>query len=197
MLKAPPAVRGISLVELLVSLVIASLGLLTLVALQAASLRYAQVSQRRAEVTLLAEDLLERLRVNTADSNDLKSYEYSDSFSAQASSPPGVPQVLCDNPAVQCTVAQMAAFDLYHWRQRVRTQLPKGAVLTRLTPVAAPAGAASSPVLDLWIAWRDPVQHQAAGAGGVARPAGECPSELALDSQLDVTVRCLAWRVRR
>ncbi len=205
MLKVPAPARGVSLIELLVSLVIASLGLLTLVALQAASLRYTQVSQRRADVTLLAEFLMERLRVNTADASGLSAYEFSSSFSAQAAAPPGAPPVLCNSATSNCTVVQMAEFDLYTWRTLVRSQLPGGAVLSKVTQGAASAGAAgqagstgAAPAptyLDLWIAWRDPVQHQAAGTE--VRPAGECPDELQLDTTLDATVRCLRWRVRR
>lgn len=174
------------------ALVIASLGLLTLVALQAASLRYTRVAERRAVGSLLAGDLLERLRANTSAPAQMAGYAYSASFSAQAAQAPPPPTPTCAQAAATCTQAQMAEFDLYQWRQAVRVQLPEGAVLSKFSQDPADASRAW---LDLWVAWRDPVLHQAAGVA--VRAAGECPDELQLDSASDATVRCLRWRVYR
>lgn len=216
MLRPCRAAQGISLIEVLVALVIASLGLLTLVALQAASLRYTQVSTRRAEVTLLAEDLIERLRATTSGSADLTPYEFTDDFASQTATAPSAPPVLCDQGTSTCTVAQMAAFDLYQWRKSVREKLPNGAVRVALaassptatasapasTPVTAavPLASASTPSSGLgtwkiWIAWRNPKQHQSKGTPD--RPADECPLGFNLNSEKDATVRCLSWWVRR
>lgn len=179
--------RGASLIELLVALVIASLGLLTTVALQAASVRYTQVSQRRAVVTLLAGDLSERIRANTVESADLALYQFSETFSTQRAQNPVVPPVVCDQAAVTCSLSQMAAFDLFKWRQRVRDLLPEGAVIIQLV--------SNNTQLGIWVAWRDPVMHQA--AGNEPRAAGECPPNLDLDAVADATVRCLSWRISR
>lgn len=179
--------RGASLIEILVAIVIASLGLLTMVAMQAASLRYTHVSQRRAVATLLAGDLSERALANTVLPGDLALYQFSQSFSAQNPQGPVAPAVLCDDAALACTQAQMAQFDLYRWRQRVRDLLPEGAVLTQWIPADKQLG--------LWIAWRDPVLHEVAGQA--VRAPGECPAALDLNGNTDTTVRCLSWRVAR
>ncbi len=195
----PPMKRseaGMSLIELLVALVIASLGLLTLVALQAASLRYTRVTERRAVGSLLADDLLERLRANTTSQAGLSGYVVNESFQSQAAAPPA-PATLCNHAVATCTPAQMAAFDLYQWRQSVRRLLPEGAVFTRVTTDPSdPNPTAPTPLwLDVWIAWRDPVLGTTVGVD--LRPPDECPAGLQLASQTDDTVRCMRWRVRR
>lgn len=184
---------GMSLIELLVALVIASLGLLTLVALQAASLRYTRVTERRAVGSLLADDLLERLRANTTSPAGLSDYVYSGNFQSQAGAP-AAPSKLCDEPKLTCTPAEMAAFDLYQWRQSVHRLLPAGAVFTRVT-LDVNASPQIPQWLEIWIAWRDPVLGQTAGVD--LRPTDECPSGLSLASPADDTVRCMRWRVRR
>ncbi len=184
---------GMSLIELLVALVIASLGLLTLVALQAASLRYTRVTERRAVGSLLADDLLERLRANTTSPADLSAYSYTINFQGQAATPTA-PPMLCNDSQATCTTAQMASADLYQWRQSVRRLLPEGAVFTQLNSDTS-ATPPTPESLDVWIAWRDPVLGQAAGVD--LRPADECPPGLGLASPADDTVRCMRWRVRR
>ncbi len=176
-----------ALIELLVALVIASLGLLTLAALQAAALRYTQVSQRRALITLMVQDFTERLRANATGAEALSDYVVALSFSEQGRSDPAPPASLCNTAQATCTRKDMAAADLYEWRKRVREMLPEGAVFTRHVSAES--------ALDVWVAWRDPVQHDAPDSP--VRPAGECPAGLALDATADATVRCLRWRVRR
>lgn len=192
MLTRPRTQRGMSLVELLVALVIASLGLLTLVGLQAASLRYTRVSERRAVASLLAGDLMERIRANTAKPADLKDYAFSETFASQESGTLEAPAVTCDTTASNCDMAAMAKFDLYQWRLAVRRLLPQGAVMARVSQDPAKPADANRQWLDLWIAWRDPVMHQA----GDVRAAGECPEDLKLVATADDTVRCMTWRVR-
>ena len=69
----------------------------------------------------------------------------------------------------------------------VRDLLPEGAVIIRLV--------SNNTQLGIWVAWRDPVMHQA--AGNELRAAGECPPNLDLDAVADATVRCLSWRISR
>lgn len=183
--------RGVSLIELLVALVIVSLGLLTLVALQAASLRYTRVSERRAAASLVAGDLMERIRANIATPADLSHYEVTDTFASQVGSPPAAANQACNTPTVVCNVAEMAAFDLYQWRLAAYRLLPQGAVRSKFTVNAQDP---NKSWLDFWVVWRDPVLVQAKDVN--VRPADECPGELGLASPADDTVRCMTWRVR-
>ncbi len=59
--------RGISLIEVLVAIVIISLGLLGMAGLQAAGLRTGHSSLYRAQAAQLANDMAERMRANLGD----------------------------------------------------------------------------------------------------------------------------------
>lgn len=65
--------RGLSLVEVLVAIVILSVGLLGLAGLQATSLRASQASLYRSQAATLATDLAERMRTNLGDA---RNYEH-------------------------------------------------------------------------------------------------------------------------
>lgn len=56
--------RGLSMIEVLVAIVIISLGLLGMAGLQAASLRSSQSAFYRAQAAQLANDMAERMRAN-------------------------------------------------------------------------------------------------------------------------------------
>ncbi len=56
--------RGLSLIEVLVAIVVISLGLLGMAGLQAASLRSSQSALYRAQAAQLADDMAERMRTN-------------------------------------------------------------------------------------------------------------------------------------
>ena len=56
--------QGISVIELLVAILLISIGLLGLLSLQLNSIHSSQGSYQRSQATLLAEDLIERIRAN-------------------------------------------------------------------------------------------------------------------------------------
>ncbi|MEG0822393.1 MAG: type IV pilus modification protein PilV [Burkholderiaceae bacterium] len=62
--------RGLSLVEILVAVVILSIGLLGLAGLQANSMRASQGSLYRAQAATLVADLAERMRTNLGDARN-------------------------------------------------------------------------------------------------------------------------------
>jgi type IV pilus assembly protein PilV len=64
---SPDGQRGLSLVEVLVTLVLVSVGLLGIAGLQIASVQNTSSAAQRFEATLLAEDILERMRANRAE----------------------------------------------------------------------------------------------------------------------------------
>ena len=63
-LHRPDRISGFTLLEVLVALVILSIGLLGLAGLQAASLRYNHSSYLRSQATLIAYDIVDRMRAN-------------------------------------------------------------------------------------------------------------------------------------
>jgi type IV pilus assembly protein PilV len=175
---------GASLIEVLVSIVIASIGLLGLAGINAASVKYSKMSQYRSTATQLVNDISERIRANNTSGGVLASYVLRTTFAAQATLP-SAPTPACTAVSDSCTAAQMAAADLQQWRATVRSRLPEGAVSLR-------ADAGTVGAFDLWIAWRDPALADADEAPRVG--AGECSSDL--DVVADVSVRCLYFRVQ-
>lgn len=180
-------VLGVSLIEVLVSIVIASIALLALAGVNAASLRYTKMSQYRATATQLAADMGERMRANkgtsAANSGVFGSaYEFTTDFEGQAdaASPPAQ---LCNSAASNCTVAEIAALDLAQWRILVRNQLPEGSVFLQSQSVPIPA-------VNLWVVWRDPA---VAATDEAPALVGECPDGLNRNS--DASIRCSYFRI--
>ncbi len=186
-LKARRKIAGASLIEVAVSIVIASVGLLALAAVNAASVRYAKLSQYRATASQLAVDIGERIRANKGDpllpsGFYAGAYDFTLDFAAQAAEA-SLPAVLCNTAAATCSSAQIAALDLAQWRLWVRSQLPQGSAFLQRD---VGAGA-----MDVWVAWREP-----ALADSTSR-VNECPSGLTKGSEQDqASIRCLYFRIK-
>jgi type IV pilus assembly protein PilV len=174
---------GASLIEVLVSIVIASVGLLGMAGMNAASVRYTKMSQYRATSTQLVSEISERMRANNT---GLSSYVVVDDFATQGTLP-SAPAKTCDVKTTTCSATEMAAADLYQWRQTVRARLPEGSVSVK-------ADAAVANAFDIWISWRDP--SLAAADEAPTTGASECNAELSLDATTDASVRCLFFRVQ-
>lgn len=180
--------RGVGLIELLVSIVIATLGLLALAGMQVLATRHARLTQVRAAATHLAQDLGERMRANNSTADSLAAYAYAHTFAEQVSShAPDLasrPAPRCNAANDTCSALQMAAADLFEWRLDVRQLLPDGSVIVQPDAIGNAAG------VDIWIAWRDPYIRSASADRGPS----ECPASLSVESAS--TVRCLQWRIR-
>lgn len=174
--------RGASLIEVLVSILLAAIGLLALSGANVAAIRYSKLSQYRGTATMLAADLAERMRSNQA---GLASYLVSDDFDTQQSGLPSA-STACETYASTCTSSAIAAYDLVAWRRLVRSQLPEGAVSV------APSGAV--PAADVWVAWRDPaVALPGENSTDARNIATECPSTVEFST--DKSVRCSYFRI--
>jgi type IV pilus assembly protein PilV len=170
------SIAGMSLIEVLISIVIASIGLLALAGVNTSSVRYTKMSQYRGTATLLASDIGERMRINKAGAS---SYVLQSNFATQAALPAAAPT--CDSYLTTCTAVQMAAFDLQTWQVLVRSQLPEGS--------ASIAYQNAQTAADVWVAWRDP----AVAADDLTVAASECPATLGVGA--DTSVRCSYFRI--
>ena len=175
------------MVEVLVSIVLASFALLALAGVNAASLRYTKMAQYRATATQLANDLGERMRANkgvsspTATGFFAGAYNYTTDFAGQATAP-SLPTQRCDTAASTCTAAEIATLDLLQWRLLVRDQLPQGSVFLRQQ--------ASQVAMDVWVVWRDPA---VANVDESPALAAECPDSL--NRGTDLSIRCSYFRI--
>lgn len=103
---------GVGLIEVLVTLVVFSLGMLSLAALQGVAKKANFDALQRTNASLMAYDLLERMRSNN---QALSSYvNAGDLGDGTLGMQPALP---CNNINAPCTTQQIAAFDLWEWER--------------------------------------------------------------------------------
>jgi type IV pilus assembly protein PilV len=175
--------RGVSLIEVLIAIVVASIGLLALAGVNTAAIRYTKMSQYRSTATLLANDIGERIRANkSAVVAGVSAYTVGADFATQATLPVA-PAKMCDNygGGAACTAAEVATADLYTWRRSVRDQLPSGSVYIGYQNLQS--------AYDVWLVWRDP----AVASDDVVSTGSECPAGLTVAA--DPSIRCSYFRI--
>ena len=138
--------RGISLIESLIALVVAALGILGVVGVQMRTLTDTSTTVRRAQAIRLIEDFSERLKVNPNALTILSSYE--SGFSATVSEPANK---CTTDPG--CTNAQQAAFDVATWKETIKKSLPAGDASIFIAPGETAEN--NRRQLGVMIAWRE------------------------------------------
>lgn len=124
---------GVTLIEMMVAILVLSIGMLGIAGLQAATSKYKINTWARSSSSMLLSDLSERVRVN-ADAagtsfaaegvTTTSSYVITDDWATQQASSLTLSKN-CETST--CTVIERATYDLVVWRQRVRDSLPQGA----------------------------------------------------------------------
>lgn len=107
--------RGFTLMEVLISLIVLSIGLLGLAGLQMNGLKSNNSSYQRTQASLLANEMLDRIRANRA--GLLLGY-----YSSISGTPPANPNCLTTG----CTVQQIANYDAFLWAGELADRLPLG-----------------------------------------------------------------------
>ncbi len=107
---AYPHGKGLTLIEVLISLIVLSIGILGLTTLQTASLNFNAVANQRTQATVLAYDMADRMRANR---QAALGGEYDIAFED--------PTPACAAPATAGTVA---AQDISAWRMALACRLP-------------------------------------------------------------------------
>lgn len=109
---------GFSLLEVLIALLVLSIGLLGLAALQTVGLKFNHQSYGRTQATLQAYDIIDRIRANKTNNASIDS-AYDD---VALGATPG--SVDCSSTA--CNTSQMAEYDIRTWNNTNKTALPQG-----------------------------------------------------------------------
>jgi type IV pilus assembly protein PilV len=126
---------GVTLIEMMIAVLVLSIGLLGIAGLQAATSKYKINTWSRSQASTMLSDLSERVRVNPDAAGTsfaangvtaTSSYAISDNWAAQQSATFTISKN-CETTA--CTSAERATYDLLVWRQRVRDGMPQGAAL--------------------------------------------------------------------
>ncbi|MCL6416186.1 type IV pilus modification protein PilV [Aestuariirhabdus sp. Z084] len=121
--------RGVGLLEVLIALVVISIGLLGMAGLQARAVKAERDSFNQTMAMVYADYIMERVRANAEDPMT-STFPYEDGDAVI----PNNPNTNCDLLASNCTVAQRATQDIYEWQQQVALNLPNAnAVICRDT----------------------------------------------------------------
>lgn len=128
--------RGVTLIEVLVALVVMSIGMLGIAGLQVATAQFQQGSRVRGMLAPMLSDIASRIRTNPDQAGNnaatgaiyTSSYALSDTWSTQQSATLTVSKY-CENDGVSCTTSERSSYDMIAWRQRVRAAVPQGAAL--------------------------------------------------------------------
>ena len=137
--------RGITLIESLVAIVVAALGILGILGVQMRTLTDTQTTVRRAQAIRLIEDLSERLKVNPNAVSAMANY-VSDFNNA--------PTLVGGGCASGCNGSDQAKHDLYLWKESVKAlPLGKANIFIPDPEVALPPEQRRQ--LGVMIAWRE------------------------------------------
>ncbi len=123
-----PRLKGFTLIEILVTLVIFSIGLLGLAGMQLRGSEGTNTAYFRSQATLIANDMAERMHANRAgvDAND---YDSMDTRSVSCDNDPA-PTPFCatrgGKPGISCTPEEMAFFDRFTIACSTQNLLPAG-----------------------------------------------------------------------
>ncbi len=164
--------RGVTLIEILVSLLLMSFGLLAMGAMQAWSVAGARTSGHRIVAALLAAEVADMLRAHP-----------SPLAGGEGDARPSTPDSPAEGDASRarcrypdCSPNVLAQQDLASLRARMRLELPQGELQLSLVASTGSPGVTEA---DLWIMWLEPrlYAHDDAGGGAVSREQAfdDCP----------------------
>jgi len=168
---------GATLIEILVSILVISFGILAMAAVQSNSVRFHKTTEYRATATLLAADLADRMRANNAGTS-ANQYEWPTTTYTPLTEDNIGDAVTCGESVINgvlstpCTANTMAAKDLWEWKRRLSLMLPGAS--GHITAYDATRRA-----VDMWIAWQDPSETDSSGTS-TAVSSAECPSSTAV-----------------
>jgi type IV pilus assembly protein PilV len=128
--------RGFSLIEVLIALIILSVGMLGIAGLYVQSMQAGRTSMFRHNAVTLAGDIADRIRANPAAGT-----AYEAAVGADNS---------CVNGGINCLPAEMAAHDIRLWQEQAEDSLPNGKVTITLDSGVIP------PRYEIKVGWDEP-----------------------------------------
>lgn len=182
---------GVSLIEVLVALLVVSLGMLGATGLQLAARRGTVDADQRSLAGTLAHDLVERMRAN----NSAAALAVYASVPVLGRGSMGTgPAAACSS--APCTPAQLAWFDLWHWEQSLDGALETlgpgnekvGGLIDPTACLSAPPGGGNG-VYALTLAWRGSTPLPAAAA----EPCGSGTGLYGDDDRFRHLLQVSAW----
>lgn len=158
--------RGVTLIEVLVAVLVLSVGLLGIAATMAKSQRFAMGAWSQGAVADGMADIAERLRSTPNATN--ADFTLDDDYATQRTDlDAGSVTVPRDCSANTCTAAQTAAFHLAQWRLSLNRTLPGSAAW--INPLSSATGGARATSFEVAIMWFDKANVDSAGAPAAAQ----------------------------
>src|SRR3569623_177648 len=117
MMKAITKQRGFTMIEVLVSVVVLSVGMLGVAGLQATGQRTNHSAYLRSQATALAYDMIDRMRANKTAITS-RAYKADNTATNNYSKPGSI--------TAGCSAANMAAYDKNEWEALLAARLPSG-----------------------------------------------------------------------
>lgn len=114
---------GFTLLEVMIAMVIFSIGLLGLAGIQAVSINNNNSAYTRTVTMQLAYNMADVLRASTDGTGNITS-----AFDAVTTAIPGAPTSCIQKDAYipNCTETDLANFEVYHWKKRIEKELASG-----------------------------------------------------------------------
>ncbi|WP_199096605.1 type IV pilus modification protein PilV [Dyella sp. ASV21] len=138
--------QGFSLIEVLISVVIVSVGMLGVAGILLTVSRSANSNYARQQAVALTYDIVDRMRANaTAASNSTTSNPYIAAATAPSTTTPSP-----DCSSATCSATQMASFDVWQWQTKIKNSLPNG-----LGSVSVAAGNTNTTNITVTVTWND------------------------------------------
>ena len=128
-------VKGFSLVEVLIALVIMSVGMLGIAGLYVHSMQAGRTSLFRHHAVTLAGDIADRIRANPRAAGAYAGIGQNNN---------------CVAGGINCTPAQMASNDIFLWQQQAQDTLPAGVVNIVFDNAVVP------PTYQITVQWNEP-----------------------------------------
>jgi type IV pilus assembly protein PilV len=153
----PTRLRGFTLVEVLVALLVMSIGLLGIGKLVLVSARANDSAYLRSQATALAYEALDDMRANRLSAVG-GAYTTAPNWASTAASNPGT---TCTAACGNSTIAQL---DLYNWQQHLQNALgPSGDGQISMATTTDPVTLAPYTAVTVTVKWDDTVAQQAFG----------------------------------
>ncbi len=134
-IRADKNQRGFSLVEVLIALIIMSVGMLGIAGLYVQSMQAGRTSLFRHHAVTLAGDVADRIRANP-----MAGVAYT-GFGADNN---------CVGAGIDCDAAQMASNDIFLWKQQADESLPNGNINVAFDNAVVP------PSYTIAVGWDEP-----------------------------------------
>lgn len=153
--------KGMTLMEVLISVVLLSIGILGIANMLMLSSKTNNSSYSKHEASMYVDNMFERMRANV---QAVASGSYNVSNINSSGGPGTVAPPAVDCAAANCNATQLASYDTWYWLTREVAQLPNGSG----SITTAPGATSNTRVVTVIVQWDDSIAQNEVGAASAA-----------------------------